>query len=60
MSKIVRYEFLGNWWYFWLACISVIGIPIALLYLLNGTVRIDDEMDDPERFVSEYRARQRS
>jgi hypothetical protein len=26
------------------------------LYLVNGTVRIEQELDDPERFVEEFRA----
>jgi hypothetical protein len=56
MSKIVRYEFMGSWFYFWLLCISGIGIPVATLYLLNGPLRIEDEMTDPEQFVSEFRA----
>ena len=59
MSKIVRYEFMGNWLYFWLLCISGIGIPVAILYLLNGTLRIEDEMTDPEQFVSAFRAGKR-
>ena len=59
MSKIVRYEFMGSWLYFWLLCISGIGIPVAILYLLNGTLRIEDEMTDPEQFVSAFRARGR-
>jgi hypothetical protein len=29
MSKIVRYEFMGSWLFFWLVCITVIGIPVA-------------------------------
>jgi hypothetical protein len=56
MGKIIRYEFLGNWLVFWGLSISVIGIPLALLYLLSGTVRIEHEMDDPERFVAQFRA----
>jgi len=59
MSKIVRYEFMGSWLYFWLLCISGIGIPVAILYLLNGTLRIEDEMTDPEQFVSAFRAGRR-
>jgi hypothetical protein len=59
MSKIVRYEFMGSWLYFWLLCISGIGIPVAILYLLNGTLRIEDEMTDPEQFVSAFRAGKR-
>jgi len=57
MSKIVRYEFLGNWLLFWFLCITGVGIPVAILYLVNGTRRIEDEMSDPEEFVSAFRAR---
>lgn len=56
MSRIVRYEFMGSWFYFWLLSITVIGIPLAILYLLSGTLRIEHEMDDPERFVEFFRA----
>ncbi len=47
---------MGSWFYFWLLSITVIGIPVALLYLLSGTLRIESAMDDPERFVEQYRA----
>jgi len=60
MSKIIRYEFMGNWLLFWVLCITGIGIPFAILYLLNGTLRIEDEMADPEQFVSAFRAGKRN
>lgn len=41
MSKIVRYEFMGNWFIFWLLVITGLGIPIAFLHILNSTVRIE-------------------
>jgi hypothetical protein len=56
MSKIVRYEFMGNWLFFALLCITVIGIPVAILYLLNGTLHIETELTDPEQVVSAFRA----
>ena len=56
MSKVVRYEFMGSWMLFWLLGISIIGIPLAILYLLNGTIRIEDELDDPEQFLAEFRS----
>jgi hypothetical protein len=59
VSKVIRYEFMGSWLLFWLFCITVILIPVAILYLLNGTLRIEDEMADPEQFVSAFRARKR-
>ena len=59
MSKIVRYEFMGNWLYFWLLWISVIETPLAILYLLNGMLRIENDVTDPEQFASEFRAGKR-
>jgi len=56
MSKIVRYEFMGSRILFWLLSVSGVGIPLAILYLLNGTVRIEDDMDDPERFIAAFRS----
>lgn len=56
MSKLVRYEFVGSWLFFWALCITVIGIPLGILYLLSGLLRIEHEMADPERFIAEFRA----
>ena len=56
MSKIVRYEFMGSWFWFWLWCVTIVGIPVALLSLINGTVRVEDDMDDPEAFLSAFRS----
>ncbi len=56
MSRIVRYEFMGSWLLFWVFSITVIGIPIAILYLVNGTLRLEVPVDDPQRFVDEFRA----
>ena len=60
MSRIVRYEFMGSWLRFWILCITVIGIPCAVLYLLDGTLRVETEMADPEQFVSAFRAGRRN
>ena len=57
MSTVSRYEFMGNWLYFWFACITIIGIPIAILYLLSGTVHVRDEVEDAEQIVSRLRSR---
>jgi hypothetical protein len=57
MATIVRYEFMGSWFYFWLLCITGIGLPLAFLYLVNGTVRVEDQVEDAERIVSALRAR---
>ena len=57
MSRIVRYEFMGSWLLFWFACITGFGIPLAVLYLINSTVRIDEQVSDPTRFLEQFRAR---
>lgn len=59
MAKIVRYEFMGNWIFFWFMCITVVGIPLAVLYLVDGTVRVEEELDDPERFLTQFRSRRK-
>ena len=56
MSKVVRYQFMGSWFLFWLLFVSGIGLPFALLYLLNTTIRLDSELTDPEEFMAAYRA----
>jgi hypothetical protein len=53
MSKIVRYRFMGNWWWFWLACISIVGIPLALLYLWTGTIRLETDVENPEQVAED-------
>ena len=56
VSKIVHNEFLGSWLLFWALSISILGIPLALLYLLVGTVRIEVDMEDPEAFVAAFKS----
>ncbi|MCH8204762.1 MAG: hypothetical protein IID09_06330 [Candidatus Hydrogenedentes bacterium] len=56
MGKIVRYEFLGNPMRFWFMCITVIGIPMAILYLIEATVGIQESLDNPEEFLEKYRS----
>ena len=57
MSKIIRHEFMGNPIIFCILCLSVIGLPFAFIYLLNGTLTIVTEVDEPEEFVKKYRTR---
>jgi hypothetical protein len=53
MSKIVRYRFMGSWLWFWVLCVSGIGMPFAVLYLLTDTVRMDTDVDDPEQIAED-------
>lgn len=52
MATISRYQFMGSWFYFWLLCMTGVGIPIAVLYLLTGTIRVEEQVDDGERLLS--------
>jgi hypothetical protein len=58
MSKIVRHEFMGSWLLFWFFCITVIGIPLGVIYYRNGMVRIEDDLENPEEALAAYRAKQ--
>ena len=56
MSKIVRYQFMGNWIIFGLLFLSGFGLPFAILYLFARLVRTETEMENPEEFLADYRA----
>lgn len=57
MDKIVRREFRGNWLLFWVLCLTGIGLPLALLYLISGLVEIHSECEDAETAIEKIRAR---
>ncbi len=57
MDKIVRREFRGNWLLFWVLCLTGIGIPLALLYLITGIVEIHSACEDAETAIEKVRAR---
>jgi len=54
MDKIRRREFTGNWLLVWLLGISGIGIPIAIIYLIEHTIEIEYEVQDAEAFMDQY------
>lgn len=55
MPKIVRYEFMGNWYLFALCCFFIFLLPVGVLYVMTNMLRIEEEIDDPERLVDEFR-----
>ncbi|MCC6699827.1 MAG: hypothetical protein IT365_29660 [Candidatus Hydrogenedentes bacterium] len=56
MGRIVRYQFLGSDLFFWLLCMTIVGIPIAVLYLINSTVAIEEDLPNPTEFLEQFRA----
>ena len=56
MATIVRHEFMGTSIIFYLLCLSGIGIPVAILYLLAATVTVEEDIEDPTEFLTQYKA----
>ncbi len=56
MAKIVRHEFIGSPIIFFALCLSIVGIPLAVLYLIGGTVTVEEDIEDPTQFLMQYRA----
>ena len=56
MGKITRYEFIGNRWLFYLFFLLGITIPIAIIYLINSTVAVEEEIENPTEFLEAFRA----
>jgi len=57
MDKIIRRQFLGNWVVFWLLCVTILGIPVAILYLIDGMVTIEQQVEDATAVMEIYRQR---
>jgi hypothetical protein len=55
MGKVIRHEFVGSKLLFFLLCLLGITIPFAIVYLIEGTVTVEDEMQDPEKFMTAFR-----
>ncbi|MEK7395592.1 MAG: hypothetical protein AAB116_01530 [Candidatus Poribacteria bacterium] len=56
MGKIIRREFLGSRIRVTLLCLTGIGIPIAIIYIIEATVTIEEEVEDPSDFTKMFRA----
>jgi hypothetical protein len=59
MNKIIRREFLGSWVLFLGLCVSIIGIPIAILYYKESMVIVEEGLENPSAFLQAYRAKKR-
>jgi hypothetical protein len=54
MGMIVRHEFLGSWTCVVLLSCTVIGIPLAFLYVLRTTVTVVEDMENPTEFLDAH------
>ena len=57
MGKIIRYQFLGSQLVFWFLCITVVGIPVAIVYLIGSTVAVEEDLPNPTEFLEQFRSR---
>jgi len=48
MEKIRRREFAGSWIWFTIFSLSGIGIPFAVLYLIENTIEIETLVPNAE------------
>lgn len=56
MGRIIRHEFLGSRLFVVAACCTIIGIPIALIYIIQCTVTIVEEMESPTEFLQQWKS----
>jgi hypothetical protein len=59
MGRIVRRGFVGSKFIFWLLCVLGITLPIAIVYLIDNTVTVEEEMANPTLFLENLRAGRR-
>ena len=55
MGKVIRREFLGSRKHVVLLFLSIIGIPLGVIYILVETVTIEEELDDPTAFLESHK-----
>lgn len=59
MDTIRRREFHGSWLWFAVLCLTGVGIPFAVLYLIENTVEIETQVKDGESAWEKIRERKR-
>ena len=55
MARVKYREFVGSTLWFWFLCLSIVGIPLGLLYLIARTVEVEVEVEDPEKLIQHIR-----
>jgi hypothetical protein len=55
MGKVIYREFLGSKPLVFCMCLTGIGIPLAVIYVLEWLVTIEEEVADPTAFLEMHR-----
>ena len=56
MGKITRHEFLGSQILLTILFLTGLGIPLAVVYFITSLVTIEEEVEDPVKFLEQFRA----
>lgn len=56
MGKIVYHQFLGSQFFVVLLCLTVVGIPMAILYAVQCTVTVIEETPNPSKFLEKWKS----
>lgn len=56
MAKIVRREFVGSRLLLFFLFIIPLCFPFAIIYLIESTVTVEEEMENPTAFLEAFRA----
>ncbi len=59
MDRIKRREFRGSRVWVVLLCLTIIGIPIAILHIIEGAIEIEYELEDAEAFLQQHFGKKR-
>jgi len=59
MGKIVYHEYLGSRLLLTILGLSIIGIPLAVVYVLESTVTVEESVDSPGEFLEKQREKRR-
>ena len=55
MDRIRKREFVGSQIWLTVLALTGIGIPIAIVYLINSTIETEFEVEDADKFWESYR-----
>jgi len=55
VKKVLRREFVGSQFLFWIMAMIPFTLPFAILYFVEWTVTIEEEVEDFENFLKRRR-----
>ncbi len=56
MPRIMRRAFVGSRTLLFLLLVFPLAVPFGILYLLEGLVTVEEEIEGPEKFLESFRS----